>query len=84
MDLGTFKNPIATICHNEDDYKDSNYRRVHLWVENYRILAQSEDENEPHSPELPNVKTRENALLTIKSAYQNTVWDLRFNMEHLF
>lgn len=45
--LGSRERPVATICHNEDDHTDPHHRRVAIWTEGDRIMAQAPDDDEP-------------------------------------
>ena len=78
MHLGTYNNPIATICHNDDDHKDENHRKVAFWIQDGRLVAQAEDDEEEHEVECPEVTHIEEALDYLKQSYGATEWDLKF------
>lgn len=68
---------IGSICHNDDDPRDPGHRRVRLYLDDGRILA--DDGEARHDPDVDRPRDLDHAQLIVSRAWSGPEWDPRLD-----
>jgi len=80
LSAGTRQHPIATVVHNDDQWDDPNARRVAIWAEDGKLIAQADDDAESYEiAECFEYVDLDSAIADLHQMYDSPVWDLQIN-----
>lgn len=64
---------IGTICHNDDNPRDPNHRRIVIWMDGKGVIWA--DPANPHRPDAPKARDFDDAVRIASRVWSGPEWD---------